>query len=207
MMKKHIPSLAAAEQMLTEAEKKNPGPWVQHARYAAQAAGLIAARHPDLDETTARCLGLLHDIGRREGVSDMRHVLDGYNYLVGLGYPDAARICLTHSFPLKQVEAASGEWDCTPDELAFIRAYLAEIDYDLYDRLIQLCDALALPTGFCLIEKRLVDVALRRGVNALTVEKWKGFLALQKEFELGVGGSIYALLPGVVVNTFGSNIG
>ena len=29
--------------------------------------------------------------------------------------------------------------------------------YDDYDRLVQLCDALALPSGFCLLEKRFVD--------------------------------------------------
>lgn len=32
--------------------------------------------------------------------------------------------------------------------------------YDDYDRLVQLCDSLALPSGFCLLEKRFVDVAL-----------------------------------------------
>lgn len=69
--------------------------------------------------------------------------------------------------------------------------------------LIQLCDALALPGGFCLIEKRLVDVALRHGTNPYTIPKWKAFLEIQREFEETIGGSIYALLPGVIENTFG----
>lgn len=204
---KNVPQLPSAALMLADAEKLNPGPWAQHSRFVSQAAGLIAARHSELDVSTAQSLGLLHDIGRREGVTDMRHVLDGYRFLHNQGYLDAARICLTHSFPIKKVEAASGEWDCTSDELAFIRSYLDKIEFDLYDRLIQLCDAIALPAGFCLMEKRLVDVALRRGVNALTVEKWKMFLTIQKEFEQAIGVSIYTILPGVVQNTFQINLG
>jgi len=89
-------------------------------------------------------VGLLHDIGRREGVTGMRHVLDGYNFLADRGFEDAARICLTHSFAVKRLEAIFGAWDCTPDELRFIENTLAGIEFDDYDRLIVLCDSLAM---------------------------------------------------------------
>ena len=101
------------------------------------------------------------------------------------------------------MRAAAGKWDGTRQELDFIRSYLTRIAYNAYDRLIQLCDALALPTGFCLIEKRLVDVSLRHGVNEYTIRRWEAFLALQREFERIIGKSIYRILPGVVENTFG----
>ena len=45
-------------------------------------------------------------------------------------------------------------------ERQFVQEFLAGSTYTSYDRLIQLCDALALPSGFCLVEKRLMDVAL-----------------------------------------------
>lgn len=201
-----IPTLITAKHMVAEAERINPGPWVQHSENVAQAAEIIASWHPALDPSTAYILGYLHDIGRRAGVTDMRHTLDGYLYLMEQGYDDAARICLTHSFPLQDIAAGSGEWDCTSEEYALIKDYLISIEYTAYDRLIQLCDALALPTGFCLIEKRLVDVALRRGVNGLTVKKWQAYLSLQKEFEQAIGQSIYAALPGVIETTFGTQI-
>lgn len=197
------PSLEEATQMMDEAEKRTPGPWVKHSVFAAQAAKRIASRVPSLDPSTAYLLGYLHDIGRQEGSSDMRHIIDGYDYLTRLGFDDAARICLTHSFPLKNIDSAAGKWDCTPEQFEFVRNYLAGIEFTAYDRLIQLCDAISLPTGFCLIEKRMVDVAMRHGVNGLTVEKWKAFYAVQKEFEQVIGGSIYQLLPGVIENTFG----
>lgn len=43
--------------------------------------------------------------------------------------------------------------------------------YDDYDYLVQLCDALALPTGFCLLEKRFVDVAIRYGTHPATIDR------------------------------------
>lgn len=201
-----VPTLPKAQQMMDEAQKRNPGPWVQHSIYAAQAAETIASRHPALDPAAAYIMGYLHDIGRRAGVTDLRHTLDGYTYLHGLGFEDAARICLTHSFPFKNAYSGSGTWDCSTEEFDFIQTFLASIEYNVYDRLLQLCDALATSTGYCLIEKRLVDVALRRGINDLTIEKWKAFLQLQKDFEQAIGGSIYPLLPGVVNNTFGGRM-
>ncbi len=198
-----IPTLEEARRLLAEGERRNPGGWVQHSVFTAQAAESIAACHPALNPSFAYVCGLLHDIGRQEGVTDMRHTLDGYNFLCGLGFEDAARICLTHSFPFQDVQAGSGQWDCSDAELQFIEKYLAGVTYTPYDRLLQLCDALAQPGGFCLIEKRLVDVAMRRGVNDYTIRKWQAFFQIQQEFEAATGRSIYALLPGVVGNTFG----
>src|SRR5512140_384944 len=150
-----VPMRDEANRLLAEAESSNPGPWAQHSRYVAQAAELIAARAglPQLAPETAFAMGLLHDIGRRAGVSDLRHTLDGYRYLLGLGYADAARICLTHSFPIQDARSGSGVWDCSEDEYQFVEDFLAGAEYSEYDRLLQLCDALALPGGFCLIEK------------------------------------------------------
>jgi len=197
-----IPSIETAEQLLNEGEHLNPGPWAQHSRYVALAARLISNEPPNLDGESAYVLGLLHDIGRREGVYDMRHVLDGFRFLGAQGYSDAARICLIHSYPIPIARSFSGVWDVTPEELQFVQDYLDRLEYTPYDRLIQLCDALALPTGFCLVEKRLMDVALRRGVNEHSVNRWKAYLQIQRDFEAQLGRSIYSLLPGCIENTF-----
>lgn len=199
----NLPERAEAERLLAEAEIKNPGGWADHARYVALAAKNIAEVHPALDAEAAYILGLLHDIGRQEGATGMRHALDGYRFLHGLGFGDAARICLTHSHPLQNVYAVFGMWDCTAEELAFVESYLMGLEYTAYDKLVQLCDALALPTGICLLEKRCLDVALRYGVNDLTVPKWRATLEIQHDFERVIGRSIYSVLPGVVENTFG----
>jgi hypothetical protein len=69
-------------------------------------------------------------------------------------------------------------------------------------RLIQLCDSLALPTGFCLLEKRLVDVVMRYGIKELTLDKWQAYFAVKAEFDRAIGKPVYSVLPGVVENTF-----
>ncbi len=198
------PSHKAAESFLAEANALNPGAWYSHSLFAAEAAKIIADHHSQLDPEAAFSLGCMHDIGRRAGMTGMRHILDGYHFLLARGYSDAARICITHSFPIKDIAfCADSNWDCTPEEIEFTRKFLTEIEYTEYDKLIQLCDALALPTGLCLIEKRLLDVSLRYGTNQYSVPRWEAYLSIQKEFEQAIGISIYKILPGVIENTFG----
>lgn len=197
-----IPTLNEAERLLTEAEQRNPGPWVAHSKNVALAAKCIA-EHSNLDAEAAYIMGLLHDIGRQEGVHKMRHTLDGFRFLQDLGFDDAARICITHSFVFKNMDAHEGRWDCSDEELKFITNFVDAIEFDDYDKLFQLCDALALAEGICLLEKRIVNVALRIGVNGQTVAKWKALFEVQKHFEQKMGQSIYKVLPGVIETTFG----
>ena len=70
-----VPSLETAEALLAEAAELNPGPWVAHSHNVALAAQCLAKAHPNLEPERAYILGLLHDIGRREGVTSMRHTL------------------------------------------------------------------------------------------------------------------------------------
>jgi len=198
----NVPSIEEAKQLMSEAETLNPGPWVNHSIYTAEAARNIALCHREIDPEIAYILGYLHDIGRRYGVSHIRHIIDGYNFLSHMGYEDCARICLTHSFPLKNLDSYSGNKDCNDEEIGFIKEYIDAINYSVYDELIQLCDALTTTKGFCLLEKRLVDVALRYGVNELTVLKWKATFKIKEKFEDVMGRSIYELLPGVEETTF-----
>ena len=197
-----VPSINDAKKILKEAEKLNPGKWVSHSLNAGRAAELIAKNCPDLNSDTALVLGMLHDIGRRYGVTDMRHIIDGYNFCMERGYSFLAKICMTHSFNYKDIKAAFGKWDCSEEEYSFVKNYLRTIEYDDYDRLIQLCDVLALPSGFCLIEKRMVDVAMRHGIHEGILTKWKETFETKDYFEQKIGKSIYSILPGVVENTF-----
>jgi hypothetical protein len=202
-----LPTVAQAEAYLEDASARTPGPWVAHCRHVAEAARRIAAAHPALDAEAAYVLGLLHDIGYRGGfaVPPVRHLLDGYAFLRDEGFDGAARVCLTHSFPapITSVDAFASPWDCAPEERRLVQDFLDGSEYTAYDRLIQLCDCLGEATGFCVIEKRLVEVALRHGVNAWTLEKWRAFLGLKRDFDEAVGVSVYRLLPGVIENTFG----
>jgi hypothetical protein len=196
------PSIQEAEKILELGAQQNPGAWVKHSRYVAEAAQRIAAAHPNLEPERAYVLGMLHDIGKRTGESGMRHVLTGFRYLKSLGFEGAARICLTHSYPFSGKPVGVSPWDGTPEEYCFIEDYLARIVYDRYDRLIQLCDSLCLPEGFCLLEKRLVGRAMRHGFSEFTLERWTAFFEIKRAFEAEMGISIYRILPGIAGTTF-----
>ena len=193
-----MPSRKAAEQMLAEAEKRNPGPWIDHSLNVAKAAEAIAKAHPELEAEKAYVFGCLHDIGRREGLTKLRHTIDGYCYLKQKGYEDCARICLTHSFLLKDIQEALTKNDYTEQESAFVQRFIHDTPYHDYDLLIQLCDCLSLPSGLCIIEKRLVEETLRKGMNRLSIPKWKKTFELKSYFERTIGTSIYRILPEIV---------
>lgn len=196
-----VPTRAVAQSLLEEASLMNPGPWVSHVRYVADAAERIA-RAAGMDAERAYVLGLTHDIGRREGVNNLRHLTDGYRLMRALGYVDAARVCITHAYPIRDASLYIGEWDLNLNDAELLREVLERAEFNDEDRLIQLCDALALPSGFCLLEQRFVDVALRYGAPEFVPRKWRATLEIKADLEARMGASIYTLLPGVVENTF-----
>lgn len=184
-----LPTREEAEEILKEAENCNPGPWGNHSRIAAHCAEKIAMHCDNLDADKAYILGLLHDIGRKFGVRHLGHVSDGYSYMMSLGYEEAARICLTHSFNTGVIEDYIGKFDTTEEELHGIQQTLRGTVMDEYDRLIQLCDALAGAEGVLDIEERMEDVKRRYG--SYPQVKWDRNLELKKYFEEKMGMDVY----------------
>ena len=191
-----------AELELERAGKLNPGKWTDHSRYTAQACENIAVRCDGMSPDTAYCYGLLHDIGRYAGVTSEKHLIDGYRFCMERGWEKAAQICISHAFMIQDIRTSIGTFDVTEEDYKFMEHFVKNAVYDDYDRLVQLCDSLALPSGFCLLEKRFVDVALRYGTPPVIAERWRRTLEIRDMFEEKINGSIYELLPGVEENTF-----
>ena len=137
-----IPDKKQAMALLLDGLKDNPGPWGKHSLTAAHCAAKIA-KVSSLDEDKAYVLGLLHDIGRKFGKRHLGHVSDGYSYMMSLGYDEVAKICLTHSFFNNTTEGYVGNFDVSEEELILINTELAKVSFDVYDRLICLCDAIS----------------------------------------------------------------
>jgi len=195
------PSRREAEDLLAWAEEQNPGPWAAHSRTVGRSAEVIASAC-GLDRDKAYVLGLLHDIGRFEGVRDLHHIVAGHAFMVQKGFMCNARICLTHSFPIKSIGVYSGTtFDCSPAELQLIQDTLADAQYNEYDGLIQLCDSISLPQGVCLLEIRLIDVASRHGFNDFTLRKWDALFKLKEHFDLLCARSIYTLFYAEICGT------
>ncbi len=187
-----LPSRAKAEEILKEAEKCNPGPWGNHSRVAAHCAKKIAENCDGLNPEKAYIVGLLHDIGRKFGVRHLGHVVDGYRYMMALGYDEAARICMSHSFHTKSMDDYIGNRDVSDEELKLILSQLEQMEYDDYDRLIQLCDSIAGSEGVLDMEERMNDVKRRYG--AYPSEKRNCNYRLKSYFEEKMGRDIYEVV-------------
>lgn len=190
-----LPDIQTAERELEIAGELNPGPWTKHSINVGIAARNIAEKVPGMDSEKAYILGLLHDIGRRVGiVSIPKHVYEGYLYTMGKGWEEAAKICMTHSYPLMAEEFGD---DIESEEEKAIKGYILHCTCDEYDWLIQLCDSLAVDYGFCILEKRFVDVARRYGIWENSVDRWNRTFAIKEMFEGRMGCSIYDVLPDI----------
>ncbi|MBT9713356.1 HD domain-containing protein [Faecalibacterium prausnitzii] len=184
-----LPTREEAMALIRDGLSNNPGPWGKHSLTAAHCAEKIAAACGDIDEEKAYVLGLLHDIGRKFGVRHLGHVSDGYRFMMSLGYDEAAKICLTHSFNNHTVDEYIGKLDVSEEEMKMIKAELARTVYDDYDRLIQLCDSLAGAEGVLDIEDRMNDVKKRYGFYPQ--DKWDSNMRLKRYFEKKMKKDIY----------------
>jgi putative nucleotidyltransferase with HDIG domain len=198
----YYPPRPDADAILEWAASFNPGLWVHHSRMVALACKLIAEKIPLLDPLAAESAGLLHDIGRRFPGTNIRHCTDGYRIMRDRGFPFNADICISHCFLHRSLSSYTGKYDIDAKDEELISTFLADHRFDEYDSLVQLCDAFTDGRGFCLIEKRLVDVALRYGLTDAVIEKWKLILDLKQHFDDLLGHSVYKLLPGIADNTF-----
>ncbi|QFF98959.1 HD domain-containing protein [Psychrobacillus glaciei] len=200
---KYILDRAYARELLDYANQLNPGPWYKHSLNVAKAAEFIVyeltKNGHSLDCDIAYNAGLLHDIGRYKGFTrSVIHSYDGYKFLDELGYKGNAMICVTHSFPCenKNIETAA-DWTIVPP---YMKDKLVDVlngnsNYDLYNKVITLCDALADESGFTTLEKRFISVGMRHGTDVNTAIRWKGFYEIKKEIESLIHKSIYKLFP------------
>jgi hypothetical protein len=187
--------------LLFQAGDCNPGGWVAHSVLTGSAAKRIATATGDMDPDRAFVLGLLHDIGRVHGPSGLKHVTDGYKYLLHRGLSDCAGVSLSHSFPDANLDSYLGDMDVDKDDCAFLSAYLGTASFTMYDRLIQLCDFLATGEGYCVAEVRMVDVVLRHGVREVPHAKWNAIFRIMHDLNHKIGSVVYSLLPGIAGTT------
>ncbi len=184
-----LPTREEALKLLRDGLSCNPGSWGKHCLTVAHCAEKIADACGNMDSEKAYILGLLHDIGRKFGVRHLGHVSDGYTYMKSLGYDEAAKICLTHSFNNHTVDEYIGKFDVSEEELVLIKTELDKTVYDEYDWLIQLCDSIAGAEGVLDIEERMGDVRKRYG--SYPQDKWESNIKLLHYFEGKMNKNIY----------------
>ncbi|MFV0625954.1 MAG: HD domain-containing protein [Alphaproteobacteria bacterium] len=173
-MKKVFPSLKEAEKIWSEGivyrqtnfqgnvqDQYDEKMYIFHTQNVVKIASLLASKTVSLNPEKAYILGLLHDYGRR--IDECRinkfHGCDGYEALSELGYPIVAKICLTHTFPDKNF--SMDKYSYPTNWLDWAKRELHKVNYDDYDKLIQLCDKLVTGYGIVSIEHRVGSVSKR----------------------------------------------
>ncbi len=169
--------------------------WIKHSRCVARAAGVIA-KALELDIDKAMALGYIHDIGKREG-DFKNHVMNGYNYLKELGFDeDYCNICLTHSY-------LNNDYMCTaggiPSDISFRTEFIKNHEYTIYEKIINLCDLMC-TSIVNTVDKRLIDIIIRRGAHENTQYHVKETYKLKAYFDELLGYNLYDLFPEIKEN-------
>lgn len=168
----------------------------EHCRVTAKAVKLMASRFDNLDLDKIEVMGLLHDVGKyqRENIVKRNHGISGYEFMMQEGYPEIARICLTHLFPAKHFSAASYDFMFgKEDDINFTRDYLEVAEYTHYDELIQLADIMSMPQGFVTIEQRYNDI-LERYKRDDMLENLPIYINLKEKIDKHIGEDVYNIL-------------
>lgn len=181
--------------VIDRAPSKQGKEYTFHTTGVAEAAALIAEK-AGLNKDKAYVLGLLHDWGKikNERETGVPHFIVGYEEMLQRGWKDVARICLTHSFP----EADFDFKDYTSYAIPYLqqaKQIIAQLTYDDYDRLIQLCDIFFEATTRISYQRRIACIRERYG---LTVDQTKVLELKAAEnkayFDAKCGCNIYSLL-------------
>lgn len=168
-----------------------------HYLRVAKNAEEIAKTLEHLDSEKAYVIGLLHDYGKVDEFRDKRafHGLSGYKRLMAMGYDEAARAALVHSFFEK--EKITPERYASYDREAILECarILSERPFDDYDRLIHLADLLSISTRPTTIEARFEYLAVAYDIDdELLKDKYRLALDLKRYFDELCGQDVYDIL-------------
>lgn len=172
--------------------------WIEHSLKVGYVASTIAKKL-NLDVDKAEALGYVHDIGKLFGYEE--HVYAGYKYLRELGYDEEyCSISLTHSYLNGNINCVvSGTPNLENPHYDFINNYLLHHEYTIYEKIINLCDLMC-TTKVVTIDKRLIDIMVRRGTSKNTQNHIKATIQLKEYFDNLLGYNLYNLFPEIKDN-------
>ena len=178
--------------------------WIDHCISVGNTGGIIAKAlsekgyNVNIDKTIT--LGYLHDIGKYNGMSH-GHVMRGYQFLKDKGYDEEyCNICLTHSYLNNDIVCTAGGVP-KKEENPFLTEFVQNHEYTLEEKIINLCDLMC-PQGSKVytIDKRLIDIMIRRGAYSNTQYHIKETYKLKEYFDNLLGYNLYDLFPEIKEN-------
>ena len=174
--------------------------WIDHSICVGNTASKIAEAlnnvNYNLDVDKIKTLGYIHDIGKMVG-EFKNHVMNGYEFLKSKGYDeDYCNICLTHSYLNNDINCTAGG---IPSDMPFRTEFIKKHQYTLEEKIINLCDLMCTSTVNT-IDKRLIDILIRRGAYSNTQYHMKETYKLKDYFDKLLGYNLYDLFPEIKDN-------
>lgn len=199
-----LTSIEARKLLEIERLKVKDDRWIEHCICVGDSAGKIAKAldkkgiNIDVDKTIT--LGYIHDIGKYNSESH-GHVMRGYEYLKEKGYDeDYYNICLTHSYLNNDIVCTAGEVP-NPEDNKFLTEFIKNHEYTIEEKLINLCDLMCPQGGkVYTIDKRLIDIMIRRGAYSNTQYHIKETYKLKEYFDSLLGYNLYNLFSEIKDN-------
>ena len=199
-----LTSVEARKLLEIERKTTNDDRGINHCLSVGDSAGRIAQalnkKGCNVDIDKAITLGYLHDIGKYNEISQ-GHVMRGYEYLKNKGYDDEyCNICLTHSYLNNDIICTAGGVP-NPENNPFLASFIKNHNYTIEEKLINLCDLMC-PQGdkVFTIDKRLIDIIIRRGAYSNTQYHIKETYKLKEYFDNLLGYNLYDLFPEIKEN-------
>ena len=197
-----LTSNEARELLEKERSNQKDDRWIGHSICVGDSAGIIAKalqdKGIDVDVDKTITLGYIHDIGKYNGESK-GHVMRGYEHLKEKGYDEEyASICLTHSYLNNDITCTAGGGP-NPKDNPFLDNYIKNHKYTIEERIINLCDLMC-PNKVMTIDKRLIDLLIRKGVYHNTQYHIKETYKLKEYFDNLLGYNLYDLFPEIKDN-------
>ncbi len=136
----------------------------KHSQIVGSIAEEIAKKTMYLNSEKAYILGLLHDCGRikDEQAENTFHGWIGYLYMNEKNLTEIARISITHCFYYKDFDMSL--YPQNKKQLEHAKNYLKDVEYDDYDKLLQLADMLNDMGKTCSIEYRFESISKRYNI-------------------------------------------
>lgn len=204
VMQMKLNSKEARKLLEEERANQKDDRWIEHCICVGDSAGKLAKalqeKGIEVDVDKAITLGYIHDIGKYNGESH-GHVMRGYEYLKEKGYDlEYCNICLTHSYLNNDIICTAGGVP-NPDDNPFLYNFIKQHEYTIEEKLINLCDLMC-PQGnkVFTIDKRLIDIMIRRGAYSNTQYHIKETYKLKEYFDNLLGYNLYDLFPEIKEN-------
>lgn len=178
--------------------------WINHCICVGDTAGKIAKAlaekgyNIDVDKTIA--LGYVHDIGKYND-KPQSHEMKGYEFLKEKGFDeDYCNICLTHSFLNNDIICTAGGVP-DPNKNPFLTDFIKNHEYTIEEKIVNLCDLMCTSIGNVFtIDKRLIDLMIRKGAHTNTQYHIKETYKLKEYFDELLGYNLYNLFPEIKEN-------